>query len=368
MVTTAPRLRSSDLPKLLGGARQDVPADIRSVYAGDDADVHLYSRAAWALEAVLAPLREELGRQPRLWVPDYFCDAGLTAVRAAGVELVFYRLTEDLTPDADDLHRMMRDLPSPDALLGVHYFGIPVDLSALATAAKEGGALLIEDAAHCARPTPGIGEIGDAVLYSLYKHLALPDGGMLVDRTGRARDLGGTMAAPGNWALKRSMQTLVPAVAARFQRPPTASFGEDAPAGDAGPPGISALASRLLASAKPEIEALGPRRRALDAALRRAFADASGAGFLTPPPTVDTVPHRTVLRFQGWEPASAFFDAFQKARLAVETWPDLPPEVKAEPDRHAAALDLRQSCLLIPLHDRGDPARFAARYRQAAIG
>ena len=62
------------------------------------------------------------------------------------------------------------------------------------------------------------------------------------------------------------------------------------------------------------------------------------------------VPYRLVMRCDDEATAAQRFDAYRRRGCPVESWPDLAPEVAAEPDRHAAAIRLRQTLLLFPVH------------------
>jgi hypothetical protein len=60
--------------------------------------------------------------------------------------------------------------------------------------------------------------------------------------------------------------------------------------------------------------------------------------------------------------AAACFEKFQAAGNVVESWPDLPPEVRAAPAAHRAALALRQTVLALPVHASWSEQELATAY------
>jgi hypothetical protein len=145
-----------------------------------------YSRGAFALEALAAWwTRSRAGRAPSLWLPDYFCDQATGPARQAGARLVFYPLTESLEPSWEAAERLAAGT-APDLFVLVHFFGRAADAARARAFCRRFGALLVEDAAHVMLPVPPIGAAGDFVLYSPYKTLPVPDGGLLAVRDGAA--------------------------------------------------------------------------------------------------------------------------------------------------------------------------------------
>lgn len=83
----------------------------------------------------------------RLACPAWGCYDLATAVLGAGASVVCYDLSpETLAPDPASLRAALAERPS--AVLIVHWFGVPVDLSVWRREIEQSGALLIEDAAQ----------------------------------------------------------------------------------------------------------------------------------------------------------------------------------------------------------------------------
>ena len=141
-----------------------------------------FSRSAWSLYAV-AEWRKRITKASHLtiWIPDFFCNESLALLRESGASLYFYSVGGDGYPQIEQFENLISK-GKPDLVLLVHYFGVPIVCSELVLLCKQQGAWLVEDAAHVLQPVAGVGEHGDCILYSPHKHLAIPDGALLVVR------------------------------------------------------------------------------------------------------------------------------------------------------------------------------------------
>ena len=122
-----------------------------------------------------------LGAGDRVLVPAYTCGSELDVLVHAGLELDFYRIQPNLEADLDDLARLCR---TPAAAIFVtHYYGLPQPMEQIAALARQHGLRLIEDASHALdSATPEgrpLGSFGEMAVFSLWKSLAVPDGGVL---------------------------------------------------------------------------------------------------------------------------------------------------------------------------------------------
>ena len=340
------------------------------------------SRSAWSLALIaLWRQRREPAAPITVWLPDFFCNASLRPLRATGVKLRFYQLNEDMAPDFESI-RSEVDLEPAAMFLLVHYFGRPTSTSQARDFCLRSGAWLVEDAVHVLSPTEGIGETGDFVLYSPHKHLPIPDGAVLVVRRNGPAKLGATgIAALGQttewsaelaalsvrlgvspradsiratiWLTKRVVQKL--GMRARQSRAifrqQTVGIEQTGIAGDSPP--MSTLTRRLLPSLINGLSSVGRRRQ------RRALLWDHFLGQNIDFQKVVSVSHRPCGR--EWIPylaafnvesqhAEAVFDRLQRIGYPVTTWPDLPPEVIGQPDRHERACRLRHSRVYLPVH------------------
>jgi hypothetical protein len=383
-ITTAPLPEARHLLALCRAGNGNRSALAR-FWCSDGDLAHWFSRAAWGLKAIVDGHGVVLGsRPPRLWLPDYFCNQSTWPLRQSPVEITFYPIDESLRPDWESCRRLATAAP-PDLFLQVHYFGVAAELGDARAFCESHGAALIEDCAHVPAPAGAIGSAGDYVLYSLYKHFPIPDGGLLVIR--RSADNAGQAVATtaekvakkvaekaastaaggapgwGIWAVKRLLQLCLPAAASRLGGAPTLSF-EDDPGTVALPEttALSGAAARLLERLAGEMPRIAARRRENEAALRRIFHDVPGLDALFSGPGAGCIPYRAVFRADTPERAARYFGRMQNRGVAAETWPDLAPEVLAAPETHRAAIALRRTILAFPVHAHTSPARLAAAY------
>lgn len=315
-------------------------------------------RASWALRAIAEGHALTDQKPPRLWVPDYFCDSALTALRNAPAEIIFYPVTESFEPDWAACASLAAEVP-PKLFLQVHYFGWARDLRPAREFCNSHRAKLIEDAAHALIPSAAIGGYGDYTVWSLYKHLPSPDGGLLVVRdSGKAGSevlrVASTFASrqaasPTLWRLRRLAQALCPRLAGHL-RPQFLPFDADPSAGSVPASAISDFARRLISMGLQDLSAIALARHMNERALREALRNCSGLrpAFVEPAP--DQPPYRAVFCAESAATARRWYERIVASGNVAETWPDLPAEVRATPHRHSVALHLRATYLCLPIH------------------
>jgi dTDP-4-amino-4,6-dideoxygalactose transaminase len=114
-------------------------------------------------------------------VPAYHHGSEIEALRRAGVELRFYKTTEDLAPDPDELQGLLDERVK--ALHLVHVLGFQQDSPAWRVWCDEHSLLLLEDAAQAWMGTDEeglpLGARADLSIFCLYKSFGLPDGAAL---------------------------------------------------------------------------------------------------------------------------------------------------------------------------------------------
>jgi dTDP-4-amino-4,6-dideoxygalactose transaminase len=370
IATTAPALRFRDLAGLFGTPGADDDSELARPWT-TAGDVPLwFSRAAWALGAVVAAHKDG-NPAPRLWLPDFFCNQSAWVARQVGAEITFYPIGEDLAPDWPVCHYLAKTSP-PDIFLQVHYFGFPADLTPAREFCDAQRAALIEDAAHVLMRSDRIGHAGDYVLWSPYKHLPIPDGGLLVVRpsaTSRRERLFAAARrqgreAPGSmgWLARRLVQRAAPSLAARLRRAPLAYRRDPEPAPLDPTPALSTAARHMIAATGARLAAFSADRVEATTAIYDAFAGTEDLVPPLPPPDGSWTPYRAAFRASGIEIAERWYGRFQAAGLAVETWPDIAPEVRRNATGHTAAMTLRDTLLTLPINADMPPARIAAAY------
>jgi hypothetical protein len=361
VITTAPLPCWAGLARALGAD----PAGAVSPWLRPWDTGLLAPRTAWSLAAIAKAVAKRQGLPARILLPGWICNQSLWPLRQTGAELVFL----PVTPEGRMDWNAAEALGTLDMVVVVHTFGFAAEMDAARDFANSRKALLVEDAAHALMPSPGIHDSGDVVLYSPHKLLAAPAGGVVVVRS-RAEDWADDIAAQlgqaesaaneGRWLGRRLIQALIPdGLRCRMPLGGQADFFSDPATTALDPPlAPSRLACALLAAADLKEEAA--RRRANEGALRdlvRSLPD------LRPLFHSDTaIPYRLALRAASPQAAAARYAALRDAHLPVESWPDLPPEVAADPRHAEGALALRRSVLLLPVHGALSPGPLVRAY------
>ncbi len=112
--------------------------------------------------------------------------ASANAARLAGADVAFVDIDPDtFTLDPDALAARLEAGTPVDAVIPVHLFGLPADMTRLCSLADEYGFAIVEDAAQAheaaVRGRP-VGALGDAGCFSFYptKNVTAGEGGMIV--------------------------------------------------------------------------------------------------------------------------------------------------------------------------------------------
>lgn len=344
--------------------------------------VHWLVRSAWSLQAIADWHHSFHPERPvRCWVPDLFCSQSLAGLRGGEKELLFYPVDDELRPDWEACRRMAKAGP-PDVFVLVHYFGIPSDTTVAGDFCGKQRAVLVEDCAHVLLPSKAVGATGDFVLFSPHKHLAIPDGALLLARPKVMLKLGGLVEefeasfdpvlkslsacapSPWHWLIRRLLVRFLPDrfSSGRLESPPL--FGL-APSGIAGCAGQSQLSRRLLAREMTQMEARGWQRFVNASALAKTID--SGEVKLIGPEMNAGFPYLLGLRFATAEAAEKHRLQIRRSGCPVITWPDLPAEIEVDLERHSVAIQTRKRTIFLPVHQDLPVQRFIRRMGRADV-
>ncbi len=363
LITVAPRPRWRDLMVALV-PRSAESKDLR--WPGvDDMIVHGLSRAAWGLVAIAEYLHERLGRPPVFWVPGYFCNQSLAPLRGTSAIIRFYPVTEEAEPNWAACRRISAEGITPDVFVLVHTFGFSADVEEARRFADEYGAWLVEDAAHVPGAIHRSDNVGDAVLMSPYKMLPIPHGGLLALRRNDAAngiaakigELGDGWPSVWPWLFRRAVEVGLPEelrrrLSARRGQMDFDTDPEDRPCDSAHL--MAPVSRRLLDFMVPNLNVYAEKRRR-NVSFLASRPWPQGCVPFRNPEAPGVVPYRFVLRCRDHETARLLFGRLRNAGIPAESWPDLPPEVLADGQRHIQAITLRRTLVLIPVHQDLSP-------------
>jgi len=343
--------------------------DLASPWLRDGEKGYWYSRSAWALLAIAKYRKIVKGNERvQVWLPSYFCNEPIGLLRKFNAKISFYPVLYNGYPDFEACKDMLNNC-KPDLFVLVHYFGELTDARESFTFAKNNGAWLIEDAAHVLTPYDGIGENGDFVFYSPHKLLPIPDGSLLVIRpigpSGinkedfKYHDLGNmekelnvrtkSSCTPYIWLIKRFLQKISKVSLTRT----TMGFYEN----DHGKgmkeyirPKMSLLAKNLLAVMINNLdEEIIKRRENLNGWIKYLSLSGILEKKVSQILEIET-PYLAVLKFSKSNNAEKAYNSLLKVKVPVSTWPDLPPEVLSENQKHKVAVSMRNQRIFLTVH------------------
>jgi len=329
-----------------------------------------FSRSAWSLYMIVKfRLQINFDNQVKVWVPSYFCNESLLAIRSLPIILYFYPVLPNGKPNLTECNKML-DNCNPDIILFVHYFGEEVFSEELHDLAHKNDAWLVEDAVHCLRPSQGIGNQGDFVLYSPHKLLPIPDGGLLVIREEGPSKITSNMLEKFNfnevydsvvnmpqfsnlfiykWLLKRLIQKLGLEFSHKKILFNTENKMQDLK--QLPHPKMSKLSKRLLShmtDLNKESENRKNNQKEWSSSLVQ--NNILGDDINIIPCNKKYVPYLATFVASDSAMAEFFFDLLQVSKIPVSTWPDLPPEVINDSKIQSVAIEMRATRFFLPIH------------------
>jgi len=298
-------------------------------------------------------------------VPDFFCNTSLSFLREDKINIVFYPLKEDMFPDIEACKKLAKE-SNINLFVLVHYFGNPRLNKETTLFCKENNSLLIEDATHVLWPIPGVGEVGDIVLYSPHKHFPIPDGAIFILRKKGLNKISNNMILPlieaKNsifdetsslsfeallWLIKRLIQNLgirLPSKKKIFEEP----FNSNNSIYKKHPK-MSGSGKHLLGKYILSIDEISLIRKKNTNLWQKAFvsSELNISNQLDQSLNIHT-PYLASFKINN--NTEALFYYLQDLGLPVSTWPDLPPEIKIANDTHKEAIKRRHDYLYLPVH------------------
>lgn len=145
--------------------------------AGNKNYYKFFSRSSWIL-FYLCALRIEKKKRIVVWCPNYYCNETIFLIKKLPVDLKFYNLDKDFSPNLQSLNNLSL-ISNPDIILFCNFFGMSKFLPEIKDYSKKNDAWLIEDCTHCISANNKIGKYGDIAFFSPYKFFPIPNGAIM---------------------------------------------------------------------------------------------------------------------------------------------------------------------------------------------
>jgi hypothetical protein len=301
----------------------------------------------------------------------------IAPIRSGSARIVFYPMTPAMNPHWSQLEDLAKSAPPPDIFFLAHYYGVEAEALRARQFADRNGALLFEDTVHFMLPAGDVGRHADFACYSPRKYFETPDGAVLTVRTPELADEVAALAAtlhspPPQLARKRwtAWRDQHLPWRRRSGALPKRNFdSDDWWAQPSMSPAIwmsTVTRSKIERAGVAGTHRIAARELAIVEHLEREVPRLTGLALL--PRRPGTAPYLVGFRGRSRDDTQRAHHALSDAGATVGTWPDLPEEVRAEPSRYGAALELRNTIIrLVPrFFERRDPLDFLTRMKPLA--
>jgi dTDP-4-amino-4,6-dideoxygalactose transaminase len=136
---------------------------------------------------------EQNKQQHTVFMPAYVAEGVIKPFLLANINIIFYELNDDLTPNIFNLIDLFKKNKNKAILVIINYFGFSANWAELMKVISEYHPVVINDCAHApfSRDINGdlLSEMGDFTLYSLNKVLPVTDGAMIFSKDQRFESL-----------------------------------------------------------------------------------------------------------------------------------------------------------------------------------
>ena len=321
-----------------------------------------FSRTAWSLHVIVRWWKMNFSKKPVIWVPGYFCNQSLWPLRQTNAKIIFYPIQEKMLPHWAACETLAKQ-SKPDIFIVTHFYGFITPTTEIDAFCKRHNTLLIEDAAHIITPTADVGKRGHFILYSPYKLFSLPHGAVCIikpllydflknqninEKVTLQQVLAQIETTPppiAIWFVKKILQKIIRDKLdfLRKKKP----FEEDGTS-DPMPYTLQMhpVSKKMLSLMTHEIPHHIAHRRKCAVLWERLFKENNiQVARLTF--NREETPYIGVFKAVN-EDAPAIYNTFK--RWPLSSWPDLPPEVKANPILHQTTIHFRNNMLVVPVH------------------
>ena len=320
--------------------------------------VQFFSRGMWAMAEGVRFILNEMGvRKGKVWLPDYFCNEPLAPLRNKEINLYFYPIRKDLSPDWDRIELEIKESSTsePDVFILVHYFGFPNCLDEAKGFCDKHGAELLEDCAHLLLPVNGAGQ--STAFFSPRKLLSLPEGGLLImlynSPVQQTLKFGANKKLIFKWLVLRSAQRMMLTIGISWHHFRKTAIGNlhNCPANQLSEKNgmfPNKYSLKLLGVIEKDLDYVVQKRRKNYIRLLQAVDGIKVVRPLFPLLSDYVCPYAFPMILS--EGRDAVSNQLNRFGIPAASWPDLPPEVSDRSHEHKIAVWLQEHILLLPVH------------------
>ena len=178
------KLRNVPLPKI-NSLTSLIPtkrsnSDFQKTWNSQNYSNLIFSRSSWSIDFIAKyRLKTSDFTEITILIPSYFCNSSLAPLRELSARLLFYPIKSSGLPDIEELKKLIAEEKHIDMIIGVHYFGKHFDFSEILEIARLNKIWFVEDCAHLLTPSKNRRIKSDFLMFSPHKFLPIPDGAIL---------------------------------------------------------------------------------------------------------------------------------------------------------------------------------------------
>lgn len=355
---------------------QDVSLDL--AWGDREKPKFLLAKSALSIKVIIEwYFKRVTGKQTlNFWVPDYFCNETLEYFsHDPRIRLIFYPINRNLEPKWD-ICKDYSELNKPDIFLYTHYFGRIGKIDQARVFCDNKQAILIEDCAHFLYSNGKIGRLGDFVLFSPHKCVALPDGAVLsvnIDTKFFIKtDIDNELSLIRNcilqmkgendislWLVKRYIQKIT-----RIKRKEKLLYeihwGGTDPIGSEFQ--VSKFTQRNIKKYSYTVLKAYGRIRWKNLEVMNYLLKNEDPAIVPLSFESTSIPYYAVFSLDKVSNKQQFLDRLANKRYIVRSWPDLPKQLYTEINNHEDAINLSRDIITLPIHQGLNPQGLLKKY------
>ena len=325
-----------------------------SFWSSNKSSFKYYSRGTGALrEGIKIIVDKKNIKNCKIFFPSYICAEPLIPILNDKINVSFYPMKRDLSPDWKKLEEFVKNFFVPDIFVLVHYFGFQNNISRTTEFCRKYNIELIQDAAHVFLPFES--SFNNISVYSPRKFLPIPNGGIL----SVPKDLNNTNTNINNYKsdlvfiIKWYTRILIKKILIKLDipwrkinfGPPPPSFNRYIDLKKQHPQSFS---FKLLKSLENEFYTIIDKRRKnyIDLSIRLSKVKGIDILFSTLPNNVCPF----MLPIMVYDNRDLILRELKYQGIPAISWPELPKKVLIHRKRFKNAFMFKDNIILLPIH------------------